>query len=312
MLEFVIEHSYLIPLLPLIGAAAAGFFGARHLKQNSHWPIWLGVGVSALLSIALLLGMLSRWREAGHGEGHAAAGNAAQHATAGGSGAGEVEGGSDSEEQPIYTSSTLAFRKYLYTWIRAGERQVRQVDTSGRPVSDNAGLPVMTRKPAFFADAAFFFDPLTAVMLCVVCGIGFLITVFAKGYMAGEEGYFRFFAYLGLFIFMMTILVMGDNLVMLYLGWEGVGLCSYLLIGYYYERPAAREASKKAFLVNRVGDFGFGIGIMLSFLAFGTVSFFGQGVGTNTGIIELAMNPQTPLQQWAVSLMPFCLMVGAF
>ena len=97
-------------------------------------------------------------------------------------------------------------------------------------------------------------------MLCVVCGIGFLITVFAAGYMKGEEGYFRFFAYLGLFIFAMTSLVMGDNLIMLYLGWEGVGLCSYLLIGYYYDKPAAREAAKKAFLVNRVGDFGFGLG----------------------------------------------------
>ena len=70
---------------------------------------------------------------------------------------------------------------------------------------------------------------------------------------------------------------MGENLVMLYLGWEGVGLCSYLLIGYYYERPAAREAAKKAFLVNRIGDFGFGMGIMLIFLAFGTVSYFGDG-----------------------------------
>ena len=110
--------------------------------------------------------------------------------------------------------------------------------------------------------------------------------------MKGEEGYFRFFAYLGLFIFMMTCLVMGNNLIMLYLGWEGVGLCSYLLIGYYYEKPAAREAAKKAFLVNRVGDFGFGIGIMLSFLAFGTISYFGDGVGTHTGLLELAAADQ--------------------
>ena len=132
-------------------------------------------------------------------------------------------------------------------------------------------------------------------MLCVVCGIGFFITVFAAGYMKGEEGYFRFFAYLGLFIFMMTNLVMGENLIMLYLGWEGVGLCSYLLIGYYYEKPAAREAAKKAFLVNRVGDFGFGLGIMLSFLAFGTVSYFGNGVGTHTGLLELATMPQAAM-----------------
>src|SRR3954466_3238304 len=86
---------------------------------------------------------------------------------------------------------------------------------------------------------------------------------------------------------MMTILVMGDNLITLYLGWEGVGLCSYLLIGYYYERPAAREAAKKAFLVNRVGDFGFGLGIMLTFLIFGTVSFFGAH---NDGFLYLSTN----------------------
>jgi NADH-quinone oxidoreductase subunit L len=179
---------------------------------------------------------------------------------------------------------------------------------------------VGTNPAAYFhAAAGFFFDPLTAVMLCVITCIGFLIIVFAAGYMKGEEGYWRFFAYLGLFIFAMTILVMGDNLVMLYLGWEGVGLCSYLLIGYYYERPAAREAAKKAFLVNRVGDFGFSVGIMLSFLAFGTISYFGQGVGTHTGLLELAMGNHlagsaalSSFQQWALHWIPLLLMVGAF
>src|SRR6185436_7257711 len=86
--------------------------------------------------------------------------------------------------------------------------------------------------------------------------------------------------------FMMTNLVMGENLIMLYLGWEGVGLCSYLLIGYYYEKPSAREAAKKAFLVNRIGDFGFGVGIMLIFLAFGTVSYFGDGTGAK-GVFDM-------------------------
>ena len=128
-------------------------------------------------------------------------------------------------------------------------------------------------------------------MLCVVCGIGFLITVFAAGYMKGEAGYFRFFAYLGLFIFAMTCLVMGNNLIMLYLGWEGVGLCSYLLIGYYYEKPAAREAAKKAFLVNRIGDFGFGLGIMLCFLAFGT-SATSAATPAHTGLLELAQDAE--------------------
>ena len=161
----------------------------------------------------------------------------------------------------------------------------------------------------------YWFDPLTAVMLCVVCGIGLLICIFAAGYMKGESGYFRFFAYLGLFIFSMTNLVMGENLIMLYLGWEGVGLCSYLLIGYYYERPAAREAAKKAFLVNRIGDFGFALGIMLCFMAFGTTSYFGGGVGGGDGLLEMAGQSHSAMsafQVWSLQWIPFLLMLGAF
>ena len=167
----------------------------------------------------------------------------------------------------------------------------------------------------FNASAGAFIDPLTAVMLSVVCGIGFLITVFAAGYMKGEAGYFRFFAYLGLFIFAMTCLVLGDNLVMLYLGWEGVGVCSYLLVGYYYDKPSAREAAKKAFIVNRVGDFGFALGIFLVFYAFGTISYFGHGAGTGSGFIEMALNPSQYVpagKMWALEWIPFCLMLGAF
>ncbi|MFT3786875.1 MAG: NADH-quinone oxidoreductase subunit L [Tepidisphaeraceae bacterium] len=161
-------------------------------------------------------------------------------------------------------------------------------------------------------------DPLSSVMLCVVCGIGFLITVFAAGYMKGESGYWRFFAYLGLFIFAMTCLVMGENLVMLYLGWEGVGLCSYLLIGYYYEKPAARDAAKKAFIVNRIGDFGFAVGIVMVWYCFGTLSYFGDGWGTNTGFVEMFLKghfAQGVDPIWANDLVywiPFALMLGAF
>src|SRR5438034_6279737 len=152
-------------------------------------------------------------------------------------------------------------------------------------------------------------------MLCVVCGIGFLICVYAAGYMKGEAGYFRFFAFLGIFIFMMPNLVMGENLIMLYLGWEGVGLSSYLLIGYYYEKPSARDAAMKAFIVNRVGDFGFALGIMLCFAAFGTVSYFGNGVGSMTGLLELATKPQAAMSAFQVDALkwiPFLLMLGAF
>src|ERR1700722_10052558 len=252
---FAVEYSYLIPLLPLFGAVIAGFLGAKVLKGESHWPIWIGVAGSALISFSLLFGMLGLWRE----------------------------------------GKPLSIVADWYTWIEAG---------------------------SFKATAGCFFDSLTAVMLCVVTGIGFLITVYAAGYMKGEEGYFRFFAYLGLFIFSMTCLVMGSNFIMLYLGWEGVGLCSYLLIGYYYEKPSAREAAKKAFLVNRIGDFGFGLGIMLIFLTFGTISYFGTGVGTHTGVLELATLPIDQLQHiagvnvgWvptAMKWIPFLLMIGAF
>src|ERR1700683_2312450 len=218
---FAVKYSWLIPLLPLIAFAIAGAFGTKWLRGQSHLPIWIGVALSALMSLSLLFAMLGLWHD----------------------------------------GKALSISVDWYTWIEAG---------------------------SFKATAGAFFDPLTAIMLSVVTGIGSLITVYAAGYMKGEEGYFRFFAYLGLFIFSMTCLVMGNNFIMLYLGWEGVGLCSYLLIGYYYERPSARDAAKKAFLVNRIGDFGFGLGIMLIFLTFGTISYFGTGVGGRTGVVESA------------------------
>ncbi len=262
-----VQYSYLIPLLPLIAACIAGFFGAKWLKGASHWPIWLGVGASAVLSFMLLAGFVK----------HSAT---------------EPEGKNESHAAAVEHVAPLSATKILYTWAELGD----------------ANAPV---GQFLHVDVGFFFDPLTCVMLCVVCGIGFFITVFAAGYMKGESGYFRFFAYLGLFLFSMTMLVMGENLIMLYLGWEGVGLCSYLLIGYYYDKPSAVEAAKKAFLVNRVGDFGFGLGIMLSFLAFGTVSYFG-GSG-HAGLLTLANGENlTAFQQTAMHWIPFLLMVGAF
>ncbi|MEN2995251.1 MAG: NADH-quinone oxidoreductase subunit L [Thermodesulfovibrio sp.] len=109
-------------------------------------------------------------------------------------------------------------------------------------------------------------DQLTAVMLFVVCFVGWLIHIYSVGYMHGDPGYSRYFAYLNLFIFSMLILVMGNNLLMLYFGWEAVGLCSYFLIGFWYHKKTAADAAKKAFIVNRVGDFGFALGIFLLFV----------------------------------------------
>lgn len=126
---------------------------------------------------------------------------------------------------------------------------------------------------AFQADASFLLDPLSGVMILVVTGVGFLIHVYSVEYMRGESGYYRYFAYLNLFIFMMSVLVLADNYLLMFVGWEGVGLCSYLLIGYYFETKVASDAAKKAFVVNRVGDFGFLLGMFLLFQLVGTLNY---------------------------------------
>ena len=138
------------------------------------------------------------------------------------------------------------------------------------------GLPFHTAAGAlarFTADWGFLLDPLSAVMILVVTGIGFLIHVYSIGYMAHDGGYYRFFGYLNLFVFFMLMLVLANNYVLMFVGWEGVGLCSYLLIGFYFHKKSAADAGKKAFIVNRIGDAGFILGMLLMFSALGTVRF---------------------------------------
>ncbi len=125
----------------------------------------------------------------------------------------------------------------------------------------------------FSIDFAFRIDSLSSTMLLIVTWIGFLIHVYATGYMSHEKGYTRFFTYLNLFMFMMLLLVLGANYIVMFVGWEGVGLCSYLLIGFYYDKNFAADAGKKAFITNRIGDFGFILGIFLIFNTFGTSDY---------------------------------------
>jgi len=125
----------------------------------------------------------------------------------------------------------------------------------------------------FKVSVGFLIDQLTVVMLIVVTTCSMLIHIYSVGYMHGDPGYYRFFSYLSLFTFSMLMLVMANNFLQLYFGWEGVGLCSYFLIGYYFNKKSASDAGKKAFIVNRFGDFGFGIGIFIIFLTFGTVYY---------------------------------------
>ena len=175
----------------------------------------------------------------------------------------------------------------LFTWIPSGDFLV------------NVGLQL---------------DPLSAVMILVVTGVGFLIHVYSIGYMHSEEGYGRYFAYLNLFTFAMLTLVLADNFLLMFVGWEGVGLCSYLLIGFWYDKPSAANAGRKAFVVNRIGDFGFLLAMMLIFSLFGTLRFdsifhqaplaltFGGGMATTITLLlflgATGKSAQIPLYIW--------------
>ena len=198
----ILENLWIIPLLPLLGSAINGLFGAKWPKAIVNSVALGSTGVSFLCAL-----------------------EAVREFLAGGS-------------QP--------FRKEFFDWIVAGNFR--------------AGFDLQL-------------DQLTVVMLLVVTGVGFLIHIYSTGYMAHEEGYYRFFSYLNLFMFFMLILILAANYVLLFVGWEGVGLCSYLLIGFYTLRKSAADAGKKAFIVNRIGDFGFMLGMFLLFRTFHSLDF---------------------------------------
>lgn len=198
---------WLIPVVPLIGAAINGIFGKR-LPKNIVGSIGAGtVALSFLISLRVFLAMLS------------------------------------------VPETELPILRDYFTWIQAGQFQA------------NFGLML---------------DHLSGLMILIVTGVGFLIHVYSIGYMSHEEGFYRYFAYLNLFVFFMLMLVLANNYLLMFVGWEGVGLCSYLLIGFWFVRKSAADAGKKAFIVNRVGDFGFILAIMLIYRTFARVDF--QGV----------------------------------
>ncbi len=162
-------------------------------------------------------------------------------------------------------STLVPFLQVANIWFHFHELTV--------PYVENLGTWIWTG--AFHADFALQLDQLTMIMLLVVTGVGFLIHIYSAGYMAHEEGYWRFFAYLNLFMFFMLTLVLAENFLLMFVGWEGVGLASYLLIGFYFLKDSAANAGKKAFVVNRIGDFGFLIAMFLMVTHFGTLSYSG-------------------------------------
>ncbi len=200
----ILDHLWIIPLLPLLGSAINGLFGAKWPNRIVTWVAISSTGLS-------FLGALEALREFF-----------------------------------LLSPAQIPWVKQYLTWIAAGNFR--------------AGFDLQI-------------DQLTVVMLMVVTGVGWLIHIYATGYMAHEGGYYRFFSYLNLFMFFMLILVMAANYVLLFVGWEGVGLSSYLLIGFYFLKKSASDAGKKAFIVNRIGDFGFMLGMFLLFRTFGTLDF---------------------------------------
>jgi NADH-quinone oxidoreductase subunit L len=157
----------------------------------------------------------------------------------------------------------------------------------------------------------FLYDPLSALFLLIITGIGFLIHVYSTGYMHDDDGFARFFTYLNLFVFFMLLLVMGNNYLIMFVGWEGVGLCSYLLIGFWFKNTAYNNAARKAFVMNRIGDLGFLLGIILIFLTYGSITygevFHNAGVGGEAVVTSIALllfigamgkSAQIPLYTW--------------
>jgi NADH-quinone oxidoreductase subunit L len=167
-----------------------------------------------------------------------------------------------------------SIEKVVYTWIASGP---------------------------FKVSVAFLIDPLSLIMLLVVSGVSTLIHIYSIGYMYDDEGFYRYFAYLNLFVFAMLILVSANNFLLMFVGWEGVGLCSYLLIGFWYEKKSAADAGKKAFVVNRIGDFGFLLGVFLIFWTFGSLNF--------TEVFPLAA--KYPMGSGVLTAITLCLFLGA-
>jgi NADH-quinone oxidoreductase subunit L len=235
---------WLIPILPLAGAAVNGFFGRKSSRQA---VTIVGLFFSGA-AFAWALGVAFR-----------------------------------------FSSLELPYQEYLAHWIRSGN---------------------------FSVDFAFYLDQLSLVMLLVVTGVGFLIHIYSVGYMWDDPGYYRFFSYLNLFMFFMLTLVLANNYLLMFIGWEGVGLASYLLIGFWFTKDSAASAGKKAFIVNRIGDFGFLIGLFLLIQHFGSLTFTqvfdqikpmspetaGAGLLTAIGILLLVgacgKSAQIPLYVW--------------
>jgi NADH-quinone oxidoreductase subunit L len=186
---------------------------------------------------------------------------------------------------PRKAISCLASGAVLVSFILSLAAFLRLLGRGADPAALSKTLWKWIASGSFDVSASFVFDELTAVMALVVTGVGFLIHVYSSAYMAGEKGYARYFAFLNLFTFFMLVLVMASGIVLMFVGWEGVGLCSYLLIGFWFERPAASRAGQKAFIVNRVGDAAFITGILFLLAKVGSPEFAAINAAPAAGLL---------------------------
>ena len=182
------------------------------------------------------------------------------------------------------------YQTILYTWLGTDTGHMNYVMQDGKPA-------------AFQADAGFLLDPLSSIWLLFVTGVGMLIHIYSIGYMAHEGGYYRFFGYLNLFMFSMLTLILANNYALMFVGWEGVGLCSYLLIGFYFHRKSATDAGNKAFIVNRIGDAGFLLGMFFIAWYLGSLRF--------TDVTRLARSGHFAIGDPIITAATLLLFVGA-
>jgi NADH-quinone oxidoreductase subunit L len=223
----------LIPALPLLATLVTAALGKKYLGEKSHLPALAAIIGSFVLSLMLLDAVSMK-----------------------------IHQQRLAEQNSGETHATMGYEKTFTLWQWA---MVDDASTLATPSGDMS-LPLSI-------DVTLRADTLTCIMLSMVTFISSLVVIYAAGYMHGDPGYWRFFTYVSLFVFSMTMLVSASNFVMLYVFWEAVGVCSYLLVGFWFEKPAAAAAGKKAFLVNRIGDFSFVLGIFLIWTTFGTLNF---------------------------------------
>jgi NADH-quinone oxidoreductase subunit L len=261
----------LIPALPLAAALLTAALGRYVLRGQSHWPAVLAIALSCVASLSLALQVyqdVAPQIEAAAAE--------AEHAEQG-EDADESESTEHGEETAEVGNKRVVT---LWTWAAVEETLEQPADPA---VEDS-----YSTFHDFEIEIALRADPLTAFMLVTVTFVSMLVAIYSIGYMRGDPGYWRFFTYIALFVFSMTMLVSSSNFVLLYCFWEAVGLCSYLLIGFWYQKPTAAAAGKKAFLTNRVGDFGFALGVFLIWSTFGTLNFHDTQVIEQTKTVQTA------------------------